>query len=164
VIAAAIFSVALAILILAVAMVIYSRGKMRVLRPPMIKEGDLWYGVLGDRVLVRPDPDEVVTKWGLIIPDTAVTTVKPTQFGTVLAVGSGRITVDGRRVGIPVVPGDRILFSRYGNIEYTAGDDQRYVICPAPDVALIVRGEFVGEFSFERTPEDEPALAARNIS
>ena len=42
---------------------------------------------LGDRVVVKPEAKEEVTKTGIVIPDTAKE--KPQQ-GSVIAVGSGR--------------------------------------------------------------------------
>ena len=50
---------------------------------------------LGDRVVIKPQPRGEMTKSGIYLPDTA--TEKP-QEGTVVAVGPGRITDDGKRL------------------------------------------------------------------
>ena len=48
---------------------------------------------INDRVVVKPAPAEEKTKGGLIIPDTAKE--KP-QEGTVVAVGKGKVSDDGK--------------------------------------------------------------------
>ena len=71
---------------------------------------------LNDRVVVlRIDEDEK-TSGGIIIPDTAKE--KP-QEGKVIAVGSGKLNEDGKRVPLEVKKGDRILFNKYGGNEIT---------------------------------------------
>jgi chaperonin GroES len=49
---------------------------------------------LGDRVLVQPLEEKEVKKGGIIIPDTAKE--KP-QEGTVVAVGTGKLTTPARK-------------------------------------------------------------------
>jgi chaperonin GroES len=51
---------------------------------------------LGDRVVIKPTPKEDVSKGGIVLPDTAKE--KP-QEGKIIAVGLGRLTEEGKRIG-----------------------------------------------------------------
>ncbi len=51
------------------------------------------------------------TSFGIIIPDTAKE--KPEQ-GTVVAVGAGKRSDDGKVVPLSVKVGDKVMFSKYG--------------------------------------------------
>ena len=61
---------------------------------------------LRDRVFVKYSSEEEKTAGGLYIPDAAKE--KP-QKGSVMAVGTGRITEDGKRQPMEVKVGDTIL-------------------------------------------------------
>jgi len=69
---------------------------------------------LNDRILVLRTEEEQKTSGGIIIPDTAKE--KPQQ-GTVVAVGPGKMGDDGKRLGMEVKKGDKILFSKYAGTE-----------------------------------------------
>ena len=69
---------------------------------------------LADRVVVKPIEKEVVTKTGIVLPDTAKE--KP-QEGEILAVGPGRVTDDGKRVPLDVKVGDIVIYAKYGGTE-----------------------------------------------
>jgi chaperonin GroES len=70
---------------------------------------------MGDRVLVKPlEEDEVVTRGGIILPDTAKE--KP-QEGEILAVGPGRVNDEGKRIPLDLNKGDRVLYAKYGGTE-----------------------------------------------
>lgn len=85
---------------------------------------------LGDRILVQRLEGEEKTKGGIIIPETAKE--KP-QEATVIAVGKGKVTDDGKLQPIEVHPGDKVLFGKYsGNDIKLDGDD--YVIIRQDDV------------------------------
>jgi len=58
--------------------------------------------------------EEEKTKGGIIIPDTAKE--KPFE-GKVIAVGTGKVNKDGKKVPPEVKKGDRILYARYGGTE-----------------------------------------------
>ena len=78
-----------------------------------------------DRVLVkRVEADEKV-KGGIIIPDTAKE--KPME-GKVIAVGSGRLDDDGKRIPMEVKAGDRILFGKYAGTEIKIDDDEHIIL------------------------------------
>ncbi|MFO7685466.1 MAG: co-chaperone GroES [Desulfobacterales bacterium] len=69
---------------------------------------------MNDRVLILRVEEEQKTAGGIIIPDTAKE--KP-QEGKVVAVGSGKLGDDGKRVTPEVKVGDRILFSKYAGTD-----------------------------------------------
>ena len=89
---------------------------------------------LHDRILVTRIEEQEVGRGGLIIPDTAKE--KP-QEGTVVAVGNGKLTEEGKRVALDVVAGDRILFGKYSGSEVTI-EDNEYVIMKEEDVLAIL--------------------------
>jgi chaperonin GroES len=66
---------------------------------------------LGSRVLVEAVKEEKQVKGGIIIPDTAKE--KP-QEGKVIALGTGKLDDDGKKVDWNVKKGDRILMPQYG--------------------------------------------------
>jgi chaperonin GroES len=79
----------------------------------------------GDRILVRPQPAEEKTSFGIIIPDS--TKEKPEQ-GVVVAVGPGKKSDDGKVVPVSVKVGDRIMFSKYGFDEVKINGHDYYLI------------------------------------
>ncbi|HLA81668.1 MAG TPA: co-chaperone GroES [Thermoleophilia bacterium] len=89
---------------------------------------------LGERVVVKPIAKEEVTKSGIVLPDTAKE--KP-QEGTVVAIGSGRLLDDGRRVPLEVKEGDRVLFAKYAGTEFKM-DDEELLILSEKDILGIV--------------------------
>jgi chaperonin GroES len=94
---------------------------------------------LGDRVLVKPlSPEEMegaTTSFGIIIPDT-VSKEKPEQ-GTVVAVGPGKTTEDGRLLPVSVKPGDRVLFSKYGFDEVKVKGAEYYIVSESNILAVL---------------------------
>ena len=91
---------------------------------------------LGDRVVVRPAGREETTRSGLVIPDTAKE--KP-QRGTVIAVGTGRLDDDGKRIPLDVAVGQEVLFAKYGGTEFKL-DDEDLLILAERDILAIVEG------------------------
>jgi chaperonin GroES len=89
---------------------------------------------LRDRVLVKFSTEEEKTAGGLFIPDTAKE--KP-QRGTIIAVGSGKITDDGKRQTMDVKVGDTVLFDKYSGSKIRI-DDEDYLIIREEDVLGIV--------------------------
>jgi chaperonin GroES len=69
---------------------------------------------LGDRVVIKPTPQEDVSKGGIVLPDTAKE--KP-QEGKIIAVGPGRLTEDGKRIAMDVKKGDKVIYSKYAGTE-----------------------------------------------
>jgi chaperonin GroES len=89
---------------------------------------------LHDRVLVKPMEAEEKTAGGLIIPDTAKE--KPMR-GEVVAVGTGKVTDDGKTVPMAVKKGDAILYGKYSGTEITV-DGQEYLIMRESDIYAII--------------------------
>ncbi len=91
---------------------------------------------LRDRVFVKYSSEEEKTAGGLYIPDAAKE--KP-QKGSVMAVGTGRITEDGKRQPMEVKVGDTILFDKYSGSKITM-DNEEYLIIREEDILGIVEG------------------------
>ena len=86
---------------------------------------------LGNRVVVEPlEGDEQVSAGGIYIPDTAKE--KP-QEGTVVAVGPGRVTDDGKNVPMELKVGDIVIYSKYAGTEYKQGEIE-YLVLREDDV------------------------------
>ena len=92
---------------------------------------------LGDRVVVEPLEEEVVTFAGgqLVLPDTAKE--KPQQ-GKILAVGPGRLDDDGKRIPIEVKVGDTVVFAKYSGTTFKTRDGQEILFMKASDVLAIL--------------------------
>ena len=89
---------------------------------------------LTDRVIVKPMKQEEKTKGGIIVPDTAKE--KPVE-GTVIAVGPGKVSEDGKLVKMEVKEGDKILYGKYSGTEVTVeGED--YLIMHESDIFAII--------------------------
>jgi chaperonin GroES len=89
---------------------------------------------LHDRVLVRRVEEQDDKHGSIIIPDTAKE--KP-QEGKVVAVGTGRVTEDGKKLPLALKEGDRILFGKYSGSEVRL-DGQEYLIMKEEDVLGVV--------------------------
>jgi len=89
---------------------------------------------LGDRVLVQPVKEDEVSKGGIIIPDTAKE--KPQQ-GTVVAVGTGKLDDQGKKIAFNVKKGDKILMPKYGGTEIKL-DGKEYQIMREEDILGIL--------------------------
>jgi chaperonin GroES len=89
---------------------------------------------LGDRVIVKPMEAEEKTKGGIILPDTAKE--KPIE-GTIVAVGPGRVSDDGKTIKMEVKAGDKVLYGKYSGTEVTV-DGEEYLIMRESDVFAII--------------------------
>ena len=88
---------------------------------------------LGDRVVVKPAPEEQKTKSGIVLPDSAKE--KP-QEGTIVAVGTGRVLESGKKAPLEVKVGDKIIYSKYGGTEVKI-DKEEYIILSERDILAI---------------------------
>ncbi|WP_457637842.1 co-chaperone GroES [Oceanithermus sp.] len=89
---------------------------------------------LADRVVVEPIEEEVTTKGGIVLPDTAKE--KP-QKGKVIAVGSGKLLENGERVPLEVKKGDIVVFAKYGGTEIEI-EGNEYIILSERDLLAVV--------------------------
>ena len=85
---------------------------------------------LHDRVLIRRLEEQDEKHGSIIIPDTAKE--KP-QEGQVIAVGTGKVTEDGKKLPLAVKEGDRILFGKYSGSEVKI-DGTEYLIMKEEDI------------------------------
>jgi len=89
---------------------------------------------LHDRVIIKRTEEEERTKGGIIIPDTAKE--KPVE-GTVIAVGDGKRTDDGKKLPLDVKEGDKVLFGKYAGTEIKI-DGEEHLIMKEDDIIAIV--------------------------
>jgi chaperonin GroES len=89
---------------------------------------------LHDRVLIKRLEEQDERHGSIIIPDTAKE--KP-QEGKVIAVGTGKVTEDGKKLPLAVKEGDRILFGKYSGSEVKI-DGTEYLIMKEEDILGIL--------------------------
>ena len=80
---------------------------------------------LGDRVVVKAIEAETQTNSGLYVPDTAK---ERPQEGSVVAVGPGRVTDDGKRIEMEVKVGDTVVYSKFAGTEFTEDGEELLVL------------------------------------
>ena len=78
--------------------------------------------------------DQEQKRGSIIIPDTAKE--KP-QEAKVIAVGTGKVTDDGKRLGLDVKVGDKILFGKYSGSEVQV-DGKDYLIMREEDILGVI--------------------------
>lgn len=91
---------------------------------------------LRDRILVKRLEAEEKTKGGIILPDTAKE--KP-QEGKVVAVGTGKIDDNGKKIDLSVKVGDRVLFGSYAGNEVRINGEE-YLIMREEEVFGVIEG------------------------
>ena len=89
---------------------------------------------LGERVLVEPIKEEKAVKGGIIIPDSEKE--KP-QEGKVVAVGTGKIDENGKKIPFNVKKGDIVLMPKYGGTEVKL-DGKEYQIMREDDILAVI--------------------------
>lgn len=89
---------------------------------------------LSDRVLVKPLEEKETKKGGIIIPDTAKE--KP-QEGEIVALGTGKLDEEGKKIEFTVKKGDKVLISKYGGTEIKI-DGENYLIMREDDILGII--------------------------
>lgn len=90
---------------------------------------------LADRVIIKPQEAEEVTKSGLYLPDTAKE--KPIE-GLVVAAGPGKVTDDGKTAPMSVKVNDKVLYGKYSGTEVTIEGTQ-YLIMRESDIFAIIK-------------------------
>jgi len=97
------------------------------------KEGSINIVPLYDRVVLKREEAESKTAGGIVLPDTAKD--KP-QKGTVMSIGDGHVSKDGKRNPLTLKVGDRVIFSSYAGDEITVGEEQ-YLLLRESDVLAV---------------------------
>ncbi len=90
---------------------------------------------LHDRLLLKRVEAKQEKRGGIIIPDTAKE--KPME-GKVIAVGTGRVEKDGKRIPLEVKVGDKVLVGKYSGTEIKI-DDVEHVILREDEVLGIIK-------------------------
>ena len=88
---------------------------------------------LGDRVVIKNQEMNEVSKGGIILAGTAKE--KP-QIAEVIAVGPGG-NVDGKEITMHVTAGQRIIYSKYAGTEVKV-DGEEYIIVRQSDILAVV--------------------------
>jgi len=91
---------------------------------------------LRDRVLVKRVEEQEQRIGGIIIPDSAKE--KP-QVAKVVAVGSGRITDEGKTIPLDVKAGDDVLIGKYAGTEIKL-DGEEYLIVREDEILGVAEG------------------------
>ena len=86
-------------------------------------------------MLVQPIEEKETKKGGIIIPDTAKE--KP-QEGNVVALGTGKVDDNGKKVEFTVKKGDKVLISKYGGTEVKL-DGEELLIMKESDIMGVIR-------------------------
>ena len=89
---------------------------------------------LHDRILLKRVEEEEKTKGGIIIPDSAKE--KPAE-GEIIAVGTGKVSEDGKVTPLTVKAGDRVLYSKYAGTEVKV-EGEEYLMMREDDVLGII--------------------------
>lgn len=89
---------------------------------------------LHDHVIVKASKEEMVTKSGIVLPDTVKE--KPEQ-GKVIAIGPGKVLENGQRAPMSVKVGDTVLFKKYSPDEVKTGDEEYLCIRDSDILAVI---------------------------
>jgi len=85
---------------------------------------------LDDRVVIEPMEAEERTQGGIVLPDTAKE--KPMK-GKIVAVGEGKMLESGKRAGLLVKKGDKVLYGKYAGTEVTV-DGKEYLVMRESDI------------------------------
>ena len=90
---------------------------------------------LRDKLVVRPIKESIESKSGIVIPET-VSKERPHK-GEVLAVGSGKVTPDGKTVPMEVKVGDKVLFTTYSPTEIKHEGEELFILSESDVLAII---------------------------
>ena len=90
---------------------------------------------LFDNILIKAIEEEEKTKSGILIPNS-VEKEKPEE-GTVIAVGSGLITKEGKTIPMNVKVGDKVLFTKYGVTEIRV-ENEDYLMAKQPEILAVI--------------------------
>lgn len=90
---------------------------------------------LNDRVLIKVEEAEDVTAGGLLL--TQASKEKP-SIGTVIAVGPGPLDEEGNRTGLPLSPGNTVLYSKYAGNDLKGPDGSEYMVLRSSDVMAVL--------------------------
>jgi len=90
---------------------------------------------LGGNVLIKTLEDDKKTASGIVLPDTAEKERK--QKGSVVALGTGKLDKDGKKIPFNVSVGDIVVFKKYSPEEIEV-DGVEYLIMDENDLLAVV--------------------------
>lgn len=90
---------------------------------------------LSDHILLEAIKGEEKTKGGILLPETAEK--EKSEQGMVISVGPGKKTEDGKIIPVSVMPGQKVLFTKYGPNEVKI-DGKEYLIAREDDIVAII--------------------------
>ena len=93
---------------------------------------------LFDNVLIKPLEAQSKTASGIILPDSAKE--KP-QIGLVMAVGGGKIDKDGKKQGIVVKVGQKVMYKKWGGQEVKVENEEWTMVSQEDILAIIEKGD-----------------------
>lgn len=88
---------------------------------------------LGDRVVVSVEEEQEETVGGIVLANNAKQ--KPQQ-GTIVAVGEGALSPEGKRLPMAVKKGDKILYDKYAGSEVKVNGED-YLVLHEKDIMAI---------------------------
>ena len=88
---------------------------------------------LGDRVLVKPVPEEE-SSFGILL---AQTVKEKSEKGEIIAVGPGKTVDNGSIVPMNVKVGQKVLFKKYAPDEIKVGKEELLIISESDILAII---------------------------
>lgn len=89
---------------------------------------------LFDYVLVKPVSNEKTTSSGIVLPDTVKE--KP-QIGEVMAVGTGKVNDNGKKMSMIVKKGQKVLYKKWGGNEVKVGNEE-WLLIEEKDVMAVM--------------------------
>lgn len=89
---------------------------------------------LYDRVAIKRLDEERTSAGGIVIPDTAAE--KPIR-GKVVAIGTGKVSTDGKVLPLAVKVGDTVVFGKYSGTEIKI-DGQELIVMREDDILGII--------------------------
>ncbi len=91
---------------------------------------------LGGNILVEPVKEESKTASGIVLPDT-VDKEKP-QKGKIVALGTGKVSEQGKKIAFNVKVGDTVIFKKYSPDEIEI-DGNEYLIMGEEDILAVTK-------------------------
>lgn len=88
-----------------------------------------------DHILIERIKTEEKTEGGIFLPDTVEK--DKSEQGIVVAVGEGRKTEDGKIIPVAVMPGQKVLFTKYGPNEIKV-EGKEYLVAKEDDILAIL--------------------------
>mgnify|MGYP001578615600 CR=1 FL=1 len=89
---------------------------------------------LFDYVLIKPLEGETKTPSGILLPETAKE--KP-QIGKVMAIGTGGISEDGKKIPMVVKIGQKVMYKKWGGNEIKV-ESEEWLLVEQKDILAVI--------------------------